>query len=130
MTMVEDVLQPDMLERLRELKSFRDYEARVKASADVEAEEKARAVAAEAEERARAAEAKARAAEAMAIMAEEKAEAKVKAEDLIQFFLARGEKPSAHAYDQITGCTDIRKLGPWLSRAYAGETSAQIFPEE
>jgi uncharacterized membrane protein YqiK len=112
--MVEDVLQPDMLERLRELKAFRDYEARVKASAEADARE----FVAEAEANAKKAAADAR-----------KAEADAKIDDLTEFFFIRGDKPSAHALSQISACTDVRQLSLWLRRAYAGEPSAEIFPE-
>jgi hypothetical protein len=43
MTMLEAALTPEMLERLRELESFRDYEARVIAEATTKAEAKAKA---------------------------------------------------------------------------------------
>jgi hypothetical protein len=147
--MVEDVLQPDMLDRLRELKAFRDYEARVTAEitarVDAEAKAEAEAVArqakAEAEAAAREAkaeaEAAAREAEARADLAAMKAAAKAKLEarleskgdDLIEFFLARGDKPSVHALRQISACRDVSELTQWLRRAYAGETPAEIFPE-
>jgi regulator of protease activity HflC (stomatin/prohibitin superfamily) len=119
--MVEDVLQPDMLERLRELKAFRDYEARVKASAEADARE----FVAKAEASAKKAEADAKKAEADA----KKAEADAKIDDLTQFFFIRGDQPSAYALSQISACTDVRQLSLWLRRAYAGETSAEIFPE-
>ncbi|MBO0806049.1 MAG: hypothetical protein J2P25_23630 [Nocardiopsaceae bacterium] len=104
MTMVEDVLQQDMFERLRELQSFRDYEARLTArlKADAEARLKSETEAAAAEAR---------------------------ADDLIRFFGLRGDTLSEHAFTQIRECRDADKLGYWLQRAYTGTTAEEIFPE-
>ena len=122
-SMVEDVLQPDILEKLRGLKAFRDYEERVKAEAEAVAKE-------EAEARAQAARAEAEAkAEARTEAAAAKATLTATADALIDCFLARDEKPSAHAIRQISACADVRQLSVWLNRAHKGETSAEIFPE-
>jgi hypothetical protein len=101
---LEAALTPEMLERLRELESFRDYEARVKAEANTEAEAKV-------------------------ARAEASAEARVKAADLRDFLVIRGDKPSKHALEIISDCHDAGELDGWLKRAYLGETSAQLFPE-
>lgn len=97
MTMVRDVLEPDLLKKLRQLESFRNYEddlrAELKESIDTEAA------------------------------------AKAKADDLMQFFYLRGDRPSDFALDQISQCTDIAQLNLWLRKAYTGETAAEIFPE-
>jgi hypothetical protein len=125
MTMLEAALTPEMLERLRELESFRDYEARVRAEAEAEANTEAEAKVAKAE--AKVAKAEAKIAKAEAKIA--KAEARVKAADLRDFLIIRGDKPSKHAFEIISDCQDAGKLDGWLKRAYLGETSAQLFPE-
>jgi hypothetical protein len=101
MTMLEAALTPEMLERLRELESFRDYEARIRAEFKAEAD----------------------------TQAEAKVEARVKAADLKDFLIIRGDKPSKHAFKIISDCHDAGELDGWLKRAYLGETSAQLFPE-
>lgn len=112
MTMVGDILEPDLLNKLRKLESFRDYEARVKATADADARAAAEA-----------------AAEARVAAAVLEATLRSKADDLTGFFHARGDKPTAHAFSRISACRDVSQLAEWLSRAYAGETAAEIFPE-
>ena len=108
MTMVGEALRPELLERLRELESFRDYEARVKAEADAEAEARVEARV-EATTQAKVAEAK--------------------AEDLKDFLILRGDAPSEYAINTITTCRNPALLSAWLKRAYLGATSAQLFPE-
>ena len=124
MTMVGEALRPELLERLRELESFRDYEARVKAEATTEARAEAEAsveamveAQIEAKTRAKVAEAKA------------EAEAEVKAEALKDFLIFRGDVPSEYAINTITACQNPALLSAWLKRAYLGATSAQLFPE-
>jgi hypothetical protein len=114
--MLEEALQPDMFERLRELSSFREYEAKVKAEGKAEAE-------AEAAEKA-VADATARAA-----AASQQGWADSKAEDLIQYLVLRGDPPSARVIRQIGSCEDVTVLRAWLLRAYEGEKAADIFPE-
>ena len=138
MTMLEAALTPEMLERLRELESFRDYEARFKAKTEAEATTKARAEArAEAEAWA---EARVEAAEARIEARVEAAEARVQARveaktvevierNLKDFLILRGDKPSNHALKTIGASRDADILDAWLKRAYQGETSAQLFPE-
>jgi hypothetical protein len=125
--MLEEALQPDMFERLRELSSFREYEAKVKAEgkaeAEAEAAEKAQAATAVAAERAVA---EAVAATAAAI---EKARADSKVEDLIRYLVLSGDPPSSDAIKQISACQDAAVLGFWLMRAYQGEKAADIFAE-
>jgi hypothetical protein len=122
MTMVGEALRPDMFERLRELESFRDYEAKVKAEADAAAKAKANA---------QVAEAKAQVAEANAQVAEAKAQTKAAtvADNLTEFLILKGDAPSEHALDRISACRNAGLLASWLKRAYLGETSAQLFPE-
>lgn len=60
---------------------------------------------------------------------EEKAKLESKIDDLLQFFMIQGDNPSAHAAGEIFACTDVKRLTLWLGRAYAGETSGEIFPE-
>lgn len=81
--------EPHLFEWLREVKAFREFEARI----------------------------------------EEKATLESKIDALIQFFLVQGDQPSAYASREIRACTDAKRLTLWLGRAYAGETSAEIFPE-
>jgi hypothetical protein len=145
MTMLEAGLTPEMLERLRELESFRDYEARITAelqakaqaaaraeaqAARAQAQAEARAARAQAQAEAQAARAEAQAeAEARVARAEARAEARVKAADLKDFLIIRGDKPTKHAFKVISDCHDVGELDGWLKRAYLGETSAQLFPE-
>lgn len=111
-TMVEGLVQPDILDKLRGLKAFRDYEERFQAAATAKARAEAEAkVKAEVE------------------TATAKATLAAKADDLIDCFVERGDNPSAHAYQEVAACTDVRQMTSWLRRAYKGETSAQIFPE-
>jgi hypothetical protein len=119
MTMVGEALRPDMFERLRELESFREYEAKVKAEADAEAK-------AEAEVAAKVA---AAAAEAQLAEAKAQTETTTIASNLKEFLVLRGDAPSAHALHAISACSSADVLAAWLKRAYLGETSAQLFPE-
>ena len=145
MTMVGEALRPDMFERLRELESFREYEAKVKAEADAVAKAEAKAEAkaaveaavAEAEAKAEvaakvaAAAAKAQLAEGKAQLAEVKAQTETAtiASNLKEFLVLRGDAPSAHALHTISACSSADILATWLKRAYLGELSAQLFPE-
>src|SRR5262245_10149276 len=106
MTMLEAALTPEMLERLREVESFRDYEARSQAKAEAEAWAEARVEA-----------------RVEAKMAE------VIAGNLKDFLVMRGDKPTKHAFKAIRASRDADELNAWLKRAYQGETSAQLFPE-
>lgn len=112
MSMMEGVLQPDIIEKLSGLKEFRDYQERLRErlAAEARAEAEARV---EARVEARA----------------QKAVIRSKTDDLIQFFSARKDTLSDYALSQINGCKDASRLSYWLHRAYAGETAAQIFPE-
>ena len=141
MTMVGEALRPDMFERLRELESFREYEAKVKAEADAVAKAEAKAAVeaavAEAEAKAEvaakvaAAAAKAQLAEGKAQLAEVKAQTETAtiASNLKEFLVLRGDAPSAHALHTISACSSADILATWLKRAYLGELSAQLFPE-
>jgi hypothetical protein len=140
MTMVGEALRPDMFERLRELESFREYEAKVKAEADAVAKAEAKAeakaaveaaVEAEVAAKAAAAAAKAQLAEGKAQLAEVKAQTETAtiASNLKEFLVLRGDAPSAHALHTISACGSADILATWLKRAYLGELSAQLFPE-
>lgn len=130
MTMVGEALRPDMFERLRELESFREYEARVKAEADAAAKAAAKAEA-EVAAKVAAAAAAAQLAEAKAQLAEAKAQTETAtiASNLKEFLVLRGDAPSAHALHAISACSSADVLAAWLKRAYLGETAAQLFPE-
>ena len=99
--MLEAALTPEMLERLRELESFRDYEARVIAEARTKAEAEVKG----------------------------KVKAEVIAGNLKDFLVLRGDKPTKHAFKTINASRDADELDAWLKRAHLGETSAQLFPE-
>jgi hypothetical protein len=114
-TMLGEMLHPDMLDKLRSLEWFREYEAEVKADAKAEAD-------AEADARVAAAEARVAAAEA-------KAKVATVADKLTEFLTLRGDAPTEHALHKIDACRSTVILSAWLRRAYLGETSAQIFPE-
>lgn len=154
MTMLgEQLLRPEMLERLRELESFREYEARTLAAANAQASAQADArvaeVNAEADARVAAARVQAYAeayAQADARVAAAKAQtdaevddrvaksvakstAQVVAGNLLDFLTLRGDNPSEHAITTISNCHSEPVISVWLKRAYRGETSAEIFPE-
>jgi hypothetical protein len=119
MTMVGEALRPDMFERLRELESFREYEAKVKAEADAAAQAAAQAAV------------KVQLAEANAQLAAAKAQTETAtiASNLKEFLVLRGDAPSAHTLHAISDCGSADVLAAWLKRAYLGETAAQLFPE-
>jgi hypothetical protein len=50
-----------------------------------------------------------------------------KAEDLMEYFRAKRDELSVHALAAIRECTDAAILSGWLSQAYQGRTSAEIF---
>jgi len=140
-TMLGEVLRPDMFEKLRQLEGFREYEAKVKAeaeaaakadadarAAEAKADADARAAAAKADADARAAEAEA-AAEVKVAKAVAKAEANAIAGNLKDFLISRGDAPSEYVIKTISACGDADVLEAWLKRAYRGEASAQLLPE-
>jgi hypothetical protein len=63
--------------------------------------------------------------------AEARAEARIetRAEDLKNFLRQRGDKPTKHAFKIINASRDADELSDWLTRAWQGETSAELFPE-
>ena len=131
MTTLEEALQPDMFERLRELPSFRDYEAKLEAKLEAKIEAKLKAEAeAEAVEKLQAqAAALAERARVEVVVEAERARVDSTADALIQFFALRDDGPSPYAISQIRWCRESAVLSSWLLRAYRGEKSAQIFPE-
>jgi hypothetical protein len=71
------------------------------------------------------------AAEARAQAARQAAEARVaEVVQALQFyFAARDDVPSPTALATMNACTDLTTARCWLKRAYAGDTSAVIFPD-
>jgi hypothetical protein len=124
-TMLGELVQPDMLDKLRSLEWFREYEADVKAEADAEAKAKADA---EAAARIAAAEAAVRVAEAEAKAAAAEARAELAA-NLTELLVLRGDAPTQYVLRTISACHSVGILSGWLRRASLGETAAQIFPE-
>lgn len=100
-TMLGEILQPDMRDKLRTLEWFREYEAEIEAKARAEAEARAKA----------------------------ETEAATTANNLMEFLILRGDVPTGHALNTISACRNAPLLAAWLKRAYLGETSAQLFPE-
>lgn len=128
------MLDPDLLEKFRQLPVFAEAEeaaARKVAQAEAEAEKakKAEATAKKAQTAAKKAEAKARKAEAAAEARAAKIARDTAAAALTRYFTARGDKPSAYAYNRISACQDAGQLQVWLDQAYEGATAAEIFPE-
>jgi hypothetical protein len=119
-SVVGSLLDPDLLEKFRQLPVFAEAEAAAtRKVAEAEAEAK-----------------KAKKAEATAKKAEAAAEARAAtsardtaAAALTRYFTARGDRPSASAYNQISACQDAGQLQVWLDQAYEGATAAEIFPE-
>jgi hypothetical protein len=112
-SVVGGLLDPDLLEKFRQLPVF--------AEAEAAAAKKVAAAEAEAE--------KARKAEAAAEARAAKSARDTAAAALTRYFTARGDRPSAHAYNQISACRDVGQLQVWLDQAYEGATAAEIFPE-
>ena len=106
--MLGATLWPDMFERLRELESFRKYEAKVRAEAAAEIEAAVKAQLAEVKAR---------------------AEAATVAGNLKDFLVLRGDAPSGRVLHTISACSSADVLAAWLKRAYLGDTPAQLFPE-
>ena len=146
MAMLGEVLQPDMLAKLRTLDWFRDYEAEVKTNADADAEVRAEArVQARIDAAHREAEAALEAAlakmtlaatEVLAARAEAKsaaeatkAAANALGEALTDFVVERGDRLSEYSLKKISDCSSPRILSVWLKRAHHGETAEDIFPE-
>ena len=130
--MLGAVLRPEMLDKLRSLEWFRDYEADVKASADAAAAANAKAVADAAKAQIDAAKAEAAVARAELAAADAlaaRAEFTLRADVLTDFLTIRGDKLSEHALKQIGDCRSPLMLKTWLRRAQQGETAADLFPE-
>jgi hypothetical protein len=96
---LEEVLSPDLMERIKEIPAFRARfdQARDEGWAKGEAEGRARG------------------------------EARGEGESLLRFFRVRGDDLAPHVLDRIRACTDPALLADWQERAYRGETSGQIF---
>lgn len=145
---LEEKLTDLAMQRLQGLSSFQRWAARIKAEAQDEANARVARAAAEAraeaareaaEVRAQAAreaaearaEAAKEAAEAQARAAREAAEARTRevVQALQSYFLAKGDAPTLNALETINACTNVTTARYWLNRAYAGETSAEIFQD-
>lgn len=50
-------------------------------------------------------------------------------ESLLDYFTTKGDVPTPGALETMNACTNPTAARSWLKRAYAGETSAQIFPD-
>jgi hypothetical protein len=134
---LEEKLSDLAMQRLQGLSSFQRWAARTTERIEAEvrakfeaqaAEERARAAREAAEERARAAR---EAAEERARAAREAAEERARevVQDVQTYFAVKGDVPSLSALKTMNACTDVTTARYWLNRAYAGETSAEIFPE-
>jgi hypothetical protein len=49
--------------------------------------------------------------------------------DLQSYFTARGDAPPLGALEAMNACTNVTTARYWLNRAYAGESSAEIFTD-
>lgn len=58
---------------------------------------------------------------------EAEGEARARREALLGYFQVRHDTLSSRAEEEIRACTDPTLLKQWLDRAFAGETSAEIF---
>ena len=58
------------------------------------------------------------------------AQTKTVIQSLLDYFTAKGDAPTLSALKSMHACTDLTIAQFWLKRAYAGETSAQIFPDD
>jgi hypothetical protein len=118
------------MQRLQGLPSFQRWAARTteRIRAELEAQANERVARAAAEGRAQAS---MEAAEAQARAAKEATAARVgEVVQALQFyFTAKGDVPSLSALTTMNACSDLTTAWYWLSRAYAGETSAEIFPD-
>ena len=112
---LEDKLSDLAMQRLQGLPSFQRWAART--SERIEAQLRAQFEAEAAAERARAAE------EAAADRAREVVHG------LQTYFTAKGDVPSLGALETMNSCTNVTTARYWLNRAYAGESSADIFPD-
>ncbi len=114
------------MQRLQALPAFQRWAART--SERIEAEIQARFEAEAARARAQAEE---EAAEARAQAVREAAEGRAQeiVRDLQSYFAVKGEVPSLSAMERMNACTEVTTARYWLNRAYAGETSAQIFAD-
>jgi regulator of protease activity HflC (stomatin/prohibitin superfamily) len=145
---LEEKLSDLAMQRLQGLPSFQRWAARTSERIEAQLRAKFEAEAAEAQVQAakQAAEAQARAAkeaaeaqvqaakqaaEAQARAAKETAEARARevVQDLQTYFTAKGDVPTLSALETMNACADLTTARYWLNRAYAGETSAEIFPD-
>lgn len=111
------LMRPEIRERLLQLEAFRDYDERLRAGLQAQAEAKVRASAAGKEIAGRVAE---------AVL---EAGLRAKVECLTLFFAVKADEPTEYAVSRISSCRDIAQATEWLHRAYKGETAAEIFPE-
>lgn len=57
------------------------------------------------------------------------AQAKTAIQSLLDYFTVKGDAPTSGALEAMNACTNPTAAQSWLKRAFAGETSAQIFPD-
>ncbi|MGH3252136.1 MAG: hypothetical protein ACRDOI_38820 [Trebonia sp.] len=131
---LEDKLSDLAMQRLESLPSFQRWAARTskRIKAEVEAEVEARVYA---RYEAQASQERVRAAEEAAaerVRAAEEAAAE-RAREVVRglqtFFTAKGDVSSLSALETMNACTDVTTARFWLNRAYAGESSAEIFSD-
>ena len=105
------------MRRLESLPSFQRWAAQTTERIRREVTEEAERVRREVEERVRR-------------EAEQRAETKGVIRSLLEYFTAKGDVPTLHALETMNACTTLTTAQYWLKRAYAGETPAQIFPDD
>ncbi|MGH3244699.1 MAG: hypothetical protein ACRDOI_00575 [Trebonia sp.] len=122
-TKLEEALSDLAMQRLQALPSFQRWLAGVTAQANEKAAEKVAEAAEKAAEKV---------AEAAEKVAEKVAEAQARGvvQSLLDYFSAKGDAPTLSAMNTMNACTDPVIAQYWLRRAYAGETAAQIFPDD
>lgn len=113
---LEDALSELAMRRLESLPSFQRWAAQTAERIEREAEAKVERVRREEAERHR---------REVAI-----AQTKTVIQSLLDYFTAKGDVPALHALETMNACTDLTIAQFWLKRAYAGETSARIFPDD
>ena len=103
------------MRRLESLPSFQRWSAKTTERIEREAEAKVERVRREEAERHR---------REVAV-----AQMKTVIQSLLEYFTAKSDVPALHALESMNTCTDLITAQYWLKRAYAGETSAEIFPD-
>jgi len=110
-----DALSEIAMRRLESLPSFQRWAAKTTERIEREAEAKVERVRREEAERHR---------REVAVV-----QTKTVIQSLLEYFTAKSDVPALHALESMNTCTDLITAQYWLKRAYAGETSAEIFPD-